>query len=119
LTEDVRVLLFQCVREVLVNIVKHAQAHQVSLDIGRADGSITISVTDDGVGFDADEVLSLPARHRGFGLFNIKERLDYVGGLLEIHSRRGEGSRIILIAPLKMESHTSRRNHNVGQDSAC
>ena len=89
LTEDVRVLLFQSVREVLVNIRKHARAHKITLDIRRADGSIRITVTDDGVGFNVHDVSSLPARRRGFGLFNIKERLAYVGGALEIDSQRG------------------------------
>jgi PAS domain S-box-containing protein len=118
LTEDVRVLLFQSVREVLINILKHAGAHKIILDIRRTDGSIRIAVTDDGVGFDMDEVSSLPARHRGFGLFNIKERLDYVGGTFEIDSRLGEGSRFVLVAPLKTEGHDFRKKHDVGPDSA-
>ena len=75
-------------------------------------------MTDDGVGFNADEVFSLAPRHRGFGLFSIKERLDYVGGILEINSQRGEGSRFILVAPLKMEGHDSGRNYDVGSNSA-
>jgi len=118
LTEDVRVLLFQSVREVLINILKHAGAHKVSLDMGRTGGSIRIAVTDDGVGFDVDEVLSVPARHRGFGLFSIKERLDCIGGALEIDSQCGVGSRFTLVAPLKIEGHDSGRKHDVGQDSA-
>ncbi len=118
LTDDVKVLLFQSVREILINIIKHARAHRISLDIRRTDGSITIAVTDDGVGFDLEEVFSLPARHRGFGLFNIKERLDYIGGILKTSSQRGEGSRFVLVAPLKMEGLDSRRNHDVGQSSA-
>ena len=75
-------------------------------------------MTDDGVGFDMDAVSSLPARHHGFGLFSIKERLDCIGGVLEIDSRRGVGSRFILVAPLKMEGHDSGRKHDVGEDSA-
>ncbi len=118
LTDDVQVLLFQSVREILINIIKHARARRIGLDIKRMDGSITIAVTDDGVGFDVDEVFSLPARHRGFGLFNIKERLDYIGGILEISSRRGEGSRFVLVAPLKVEGTDPRRNDNVGPHSA-
>lgn len=105
LSEDAQVLLFRSVREVLINILKHARAHKVTLDIRREGGSIRIAVTDDGVGFDTDEVLSLPTRHHGFGLFSIRERLDCIGGALEIDSRRGAGSRFILVAPLKRGSH--------------
>ena len=74
--------------------------------------------SDDGVGFDVDDVFSLPARHRGFGLFNIKERLDHIGGILETSSQHGEGSRFVLVAPLKREGPDCGRNHDVGQDSA-
>jgi signal transduction histidine kinase len=118
LTDDVRVLLFQSVREVLINILKHAGAHKITLDIRRTDRSIRIAVTDDGVGFDVDEVSSLPARHHGFGLFSIKERLNCIGGVFEIDSQCGVGSRFILVAPMKMESRDSGRKHDVGQDSA-
>jgi PAS domain S-box-containing protein len=118
LSEDAQVLLFQSVREVLINIRKHARAHKVALDIRRREGSIRISVTDDGIGFDTDEVSSLPARHHGFGLFSIRERLDCIGGALEIDSRRGEGSRFILVAPLKVEGRDGGRKHEVGEDSA-
>jgi len=118
LTDDVRVLLFQSVREVLINVIKHAQAHRISLDIRRTEGSIRIAVTDDGIGFDVDGVFSLPARHRGFGLLNIKERLDYVGGAFEIDSRPGEGSRFALVAPLKREDRDSGRDYDAGQNSA-
>jgi PAS domain S-box-containing protein len=118
LTDDVRVLLFQSVREILINILKHARARNITLDIRRAEGSIRIAVTDDGVGFDVDEVSSLPARQRGFGLFSIKERLDCIGGSLEIDSQRGVGSQFTLVAPLKVEGHDSGRTHDVGEDSA-
>lgn len=108
LTSDVRVLLFQSVREILINIVKHARAHKVTLDVRRDGGSIRIIVTDDGTGFDAREVLLSPGRHRGFGLFHIKERLDYIGGALEIQSQPGQGSQLTLAAPLVIEARDTR-----------
>ncbi|UCD53153.1 MAG: PAS domain S-box protein [Phycisphaerales bacterium] len=101
LAEDVRILLFQSVRELLINTVKHAHAHEVTLNIARSNDCVEITVTDDGVGFDVEDVLSAPSRSRGFGLFNIQERLDYIGGSLDIHSRPGEGSRFTLIARLQ------------------
>ena len=100
LAEDVRILLFQSVRELLINVVKHAQAQEVSLDIVRHDDSVRITIRDDGVGFDVDEVLSTSSRSRGFGLFNVAERLDYIGGSLDMHSQLGQGSRFTLVAHL-------------------
>ena len=100
LAEDVRVLLFQSVRELLINIIKHAQAHAATVDIARCNDSVRITVADDGIGFDVMDVLTHTSRNRGFGLFSIKERLDFVGGRLDIDSHRGQGSRFTLVAHL-------------------
>jgi signal transduction histidine kinase len=118
LAEDVRILLFQSVRELLINAIKHAQAHKVTLDIARCNDSIRIAVADDGVGFNADEVLAAPSRHRGFGLFNIKERLHYIGGALEMESRSGQGSRFTLTARLETRTPAAKETHDGDQDPA-
>jgi len=107
LAEHVRILLFQSVRELLINIVKHAQAQEVTLEIERCGDSIKITITDDGVGFDVADVFTASLRSRGFGLFNIKERLEYIGGGIEMHSRHGQGSRFTLTA--RLDTDTSDR----------
>ncbi|OHB66504.1 MAG: hypothetical protein A2Y76_00920, partial [Planctomycetes bacterium RBG_13_60_9] len=117
LAEDVRILLYQSVRELLINAIKHARAHQVTLDIARCNGSIRITVADDGVGFNAEEALATPSRRRGFGLFNIKERMDYIGGALAMESRSGQGSRFTLIARLAA-TDTAKETHDGDQDPA-
>jgi len=118
LSQDVLVLLFQSVRELLINVIKHAQAHEVILDIRRQIDCIRVTVADDGAGFDVDEVLSSPSRGRSVGLFNIRERLDYIGGTLDIDSEPGRGSRFVLVAPLKTEVHATKESHDGGEDSA-
>ncbi len=118
LSQDVLVLLFQSVRELLINVIKHAQAHEVTLDIRRQIDCIRVTVADDGTGFDVDEVLSSPSRGRSVGLFNIRERLDYIGGTLDIDSEPGRGSRFVLVAPLKTEVHATKESHDGGEDSA-
>ena len=100
LTQDIRVLLFQAVREVLVNVVKHAEAHKVEVSLSRTDGMICIKIRDDGAGFEVGEKQDLIRREGGFGLFNIRERLAHFGGRLEIISRPGEGTDVTLVAPL-------------------
>ena len=112
LAEDVRILLFQSVRELLINTIKHAQAHAVTVDIARHDGSIRITVADDGVGFDVIDVLTDPSRSHGFGLFHIKERLDFIGGRLDIASQPGEGSRIALMAHLETATSVVAETHD-------
>jgi signal transduction histidine kinase len=118
LAEDVRVLLFQSVRELTVNIIKHAQAHAVTVNIARLNGSVQITVTDDGIGFDVTDVLENPSGGRGFGLFNIKERLDFIGGSLAVDSQRGRGSRFTLRAHLETAAHPGPQSDDPHEGSA-
>lgn len=101
LEEDVRDLLFRAVQELLVNVVKHAQARRARVSSRREDGVIRIEVEDDGVGIDAVVADSHAGQNGGFGLFSIRERLAHVGGSLEIASGPGRGTRVVLTAPLK------------------
>jgi signal transduction histidine kinase len=103
LDEDVRILLFQAVRELLVNVAKHAQAQSVKVAIRRDGSDIQIIVEDDGVGFDAFPIGSHWSEIKGFGLFSIRERLDHLGGQLKIKSEPGHGTQVTLVAPLKRE----------------
>jgi len=108
LAEDVLVLLFQSVRELLINVIKHAQANVVNVDVTRTNGTVQITVSDDGVGFDVAHVLTDPSRQQGFGLFNIKERLDFIGGRLDVDAHPGRGSRFTLVARLNPPANASQ-----------
>ena len=100
LEEDVRVTLFQGVREMFHNTVKHARAKNVRVRLECGPEEVRLHVEDDGVGFDADEFWSNPKAMSGFGLFSVRERLESFGGRLEIDSRTGGGTRVTLAAPL-------------------
>lgn len=103
MTNDVRVVLFRGVREVVQNVVKHAQARGVGVSVGRDDETVLVEVQDDGVGFDAKKALSIHDAAMGFGLFDVRERLDYLGGSLSIQSEPGKGTTATLRAPLVQE----------------
>ena len=103
LDEDVSVVLFQTAREVLVNVIKHARAKSVKVSIRPIDEKIETIIEDDGVGFDTSEIGSFVHKSSGFGLFNIRERLNYLRGDIKIESRPGHGTRITLTAPLQTE----------------
>jgi PAS domain S-box-containing protein len=97
-TRDARILLFEAVRELLFNAVKHAHVDQVDvkLEVGR-DDAIHIQVSDEGIGFDP--VVTLHHRQDeqvGLGLFSIEERLALFGGRLDIQSSPGKGARFRL-----------------------
>ncbi|MBA7694401.1 Oxygen sensor histidine kinase NreB [subsurface metagenome] len=103
LDEDVRVLLFQAVRELLVNVAKHAESREANVSISRVGNKIRIEVSDDGIGFDNSEIGLHADIEGGFGLFSIRERLEPIGGQLKIESEPGNGTKVIITAPLGKE----------------
>jgi len=101
LSDDICVLLFQAVRELLFNIAKHAQACTAKVLITRDDNRVRVEVEDDGVGFDSADIgPSLDTTDR-FGLFSIRVRLEPLGGHIQVDSKPGHGTRVTLVAPLK------------------
>jgi PAS domain S-box-containing protein len=100
LTEDIKVLLYRAVRELMVNIVKHAGAKNVSVTLAMAGNDIQVAVEDDGVGFDVSVFDLKAGKLKGFGLFNIYERLMQAGGRVDIQSPKSGGIKIVLRLPL-------------------
>ncbi len=100
--EDVRILLFQAVRELLHNVVQHAGVGRARVRMApEGQDRVRIVVHDEGVGFDPSavrgEARDVPG---GLGLFSIHERLALLGGRMEISSALHQGSTIVLVAPL-------------------
>jgi PAS domain S-box-containing protein len=100
-SEDIKILLFQSARELLLNAAKHAQVDTVRVDLQKLQGQLALIVSDQGAGFDPLEAMPQPPRNGGFGLFSIRERLDLLGGTMLIESAAGRGSRFTLLAPLQ------------------
>ena len=99
--EDFKVLLFQCVRELLLNAIKHAGVSSIRLSMAVDDSNnVCIAVKDKGVGFDPDAIWENKYPDVGFGLFSIKERLALIGGCLKVDSAPGKGATCRLIVPL-------------------
>lgn len=103
--QEIRVMLFQAVRELLFNVVKHAGVEKgiVTLCYGGHD-LIAASVQDEGAGFDPEsQEASGGKRLEGFGLLAIRERLAAIGGELQINSRPGQGTTATVRAPIRVE----------------
>ncbi|MGE0468325.1 MAG: chemotaxis protein CheB [Nitrospira sp.] len=104
--DDDATLLFQAARELLMNVVKHAGTDHARLAVTTADGTVHITVSDEGSGFDVAAAMSLAGadeqtnRVPGFGLFSIHERMRALGGRLELVSRPGDGTRATLVLPI-------------------
>ncbi len=104
LNVDGSVVLFQAVRELLINVVKHAEARRIEVAMSRLNDEVRITVHDDGTGFDAARLAFKPGRQGGFGLFSLRERLEYMGGSLVVESAPGAGTKACLALVLNHDT---------------
>jgi PAS domain S-box-containing protein len=100
LKNEGNIMLFQAVRELLLNIVKHSKATYVTIYIQRACNDLRITVKDNGIGFELNLIDHSQHKIRGFGLFTIYERLEYYGGNMMIESNKTQGTKITLLMPI-------------------
>jgi len=100
LSQDLTVLLFRAVQELVVNIIKHAHAQRARLALVRDAERIRIEVEDYGIGFDVSKLEPHSGSAGGFGLFSIRERLGHLGGRVDVQSAPGQGTKVTLVAPL-------------------
>jgi PAS domain S-box-containing protein len=107
--DEIRVFLFTAVRELLVNVAKHAKADRVRISARRDGGEIVVQVWDNGAGFAGSKTRLGPGDSGGFGLFSIRERIRHLGGRVEVKSRHGEGTTVTLTAPLKLQKGSRPR----------
>jgi two-component system, NarL family, sensor histidine kinase UhpB len=98
LKEEVSVLLFQSLRELLTNVIKHAKTDEAKVSVRLEADRLFVSVQDSGVGFEAENLSD--GHPDGFGLFNIRERLQHLGGTLEVRSTPGAGTTAIITCPV-------------------
>jgi signal transduction histidine kinase len=99
LPDDQAILVFQSVRELLLNIVKHADTNRAIVAVATTPTELHITVTDGGQGFDHTAVAAPEPGSSGFGLFSIDERMRAMGGRFEINSTPGHGTRASMILP--------------------
>ena len=102
----ISILLYKTVRELLMNMVKHAQASKAKVAIGRDGNNIRIAVDDNGIGFDVEKLYGDSGKIETFGLFSINERINYLGGTIKIKSMPGQGTLVDLLVPI--ESNTNK-----------
>jgi len=94
LDHNIRFFIFQAVRELLVNIVKHAKASNVKISVTSDNEKLCIIIEDNGTGFPDS-----PVTKSGYGLFNIRERMNHMNGQFKIDSSPGRGTRVTLVVP--------------------
>ena len=103
LPADVTLCLFRIVQEGLQNALKHSGAHQVLVYLSGGTGMLSLRILDDGLGFDVDLAFG-----KGLGLLSMHERLEAIGGSLEISSKAGVGTELKVTVPLGGVQTTDR-----------
>lgn len=106
-SKDIRTTLLQCVRELLFNVIKHAGVDEACVKMSRHDNQVQIIVEDEGKGFDTEKNITTTAEEGGFGLFNIRERLDLLECDVSIDSEPDKGTTVTIWAPLKDAEETN------------
>ena len=92
----VRALLYNTLREVLFNVVKHADIDQATIRARRDGDAVEVAVEDEGRGFDRDAAAPTES---GLGLFSVRERIEMAGGHVGLDSEPGRGTRVTIRVP--------------------
>jgi signal transduction histidine kinase len=111
LNDKMQIMLFQIVRELLLNVAKHSRARKGRIEVRRGRHDIQIRVEDNGIGFDAGEYFARK-NAAGFGFFSIRERLSHLGGDLKVESEAGKGTSVRLKIPLRRVDKTQSEKNN-------
>jgi PAS domain S-box-containing protein len=98
--ENTRYLLFRSIKELVINVIKHARADRLNITFKRINKALEITIEDDGVGFNYNPDL-LKLRSNSLGLFSIQERMSDLGGSMEVNSIIDKGTKIKLTVPLQ------------------
>lgn len=96
-----RTIVYKAARELLVNVAKHAKSSEARLSIGREGKMLRLAVDDRGIGFDLADAESNELQKGCFGLFNIRQRIRYLGGTMQVKSVPGTGTSVTILTPLK------------------
>jgi signal transduction histidine kinase len=98
-SED-RYSLYQAVRELLLNVVKHAGVNSAELSLTTNGNCFMIQVSDEGSGFETTSQSCIMASSIGLGLFNVQQRIELIGGSCRLESKPGHGTVVTLNIPI-------------------
>lgn len=99
LEDELKFSVYRVIKEILQNAVKHARANFIDIVIEKTDTHLKVDVIDNGVGFDVGSLSDGYYTADGFGLFDIREKINHLGGQITIKSRPGSGTRVSLSVP--------------------
>ena len=94
-------LAYRIVQELLTNVAKHAVAQRVTIQLLQRGDVLALAVADNGKGFDVRQSLAPQANQGHYGLRNIRERVEFFGGMFRVESVPGQGSEIMIELPFR------------------
>ena len=97
LDKNTEIMVYRIIQECMQNILKHADAGKVDISINLENGELDVAIEDDGVGFDKD----LAEQSEGMGMRNLRSRVDFLNGKLDINSQQGRGTVIAFYIPVR------------------
>jgi signal transduction histidine kinase len=95
-----RSTVYRAVRELLINVAKHADTMEASIHVDRIGDTMSVKVKDGGCGFDISQVGKKLPRDGGFGLIHMRRRIEHLGGRLDLDSTQGAGTVATITMPL-------------------
>ena len=99
-SSDKEVALYRIVQEMLNNALKYANASKIEVQLLNKEGRLELFVSDDGKGFDMEEVKRQTPSDHGFGLKNIESRADMINAKMELNSAEGKGTNMLITMDL-------------------
>ncbi|HEX8926492.1 MAG TPA: GAF domain-containing sensor histidine kinase [Terriglobales bacterium] len=107
LAPEVETAIYRVVQESLHNVAKHAQAHNVNIQMSRGKGQLRLQIDDDGVGLSATQQGTGP-RRATFGMAGMRERISTLGGSMRVSSKKGHGTTISVTVPVSEDEDVDR-----------
>jgi signal transduction histidine kinase len=101
LQDDVEIGIYRLTQEALHNVTTHSKANQVEVLIDFSEGNFNLIIRDNGIGFDLEHFLAQPTEH--LGLIGMRERAQYIGGQIDIHTKPNQGTQLILFVPANLD----------------
>jgi len=119
LPSDIETILFRIAQEAMSNVARHSEASRLSIHLAREDDQATMTLTDDGRGFDPAAVTAAPDQSRGLGLAGMQERASLAGGQVTVESAPGRGTTVRVVMPLSPTvEETTRAGEQARVDEA-
>ncbi|MFQ5854471.1 MAG: cache domain-containing protein [Anaerolineae bacterium] len=100
LSGEIETILFRIAQEAMSNVARHSGARHLSIHLRRTDGEATMTLIDDGRGFDLSSVAAAPDHSRGLGLAGMQERASLAGGQVTVESAPGRGTTVHVVVPV-------------------